>query len=117
MTQILDANGYHRARKINSYLRVPHAVQKIKHFCSDIVNIFSEPNIYAPVIVSKYTNKRGIPLFRGDIHVDETTVTIDPPITAYDNDTVGSASKFPRRRNKVRKYAEEEIRCVFGDKR
>ena len=46
------------------------------------------------MIVSKYTNKRGIPLFRGEIHEDETTVTLDPPITAYDNDTVGSARKY-----------------------
>ena len=58
-----------------------------------VLFLISEPNIYAPVIVSKYTNKRGIPLFRGDIHEDETTVKIDPPITAYDNDTVGSARK------------------------
>lgn len=60
-------------------------------FAIGFVKSASEPNIYAPVIVSKYTNKRGIPLFRGEIHEDETTVTLDPQITAYDNDTVGSA--------------------------
>ena len=55
---------------------------------------FSEPNAYAPVIVSTYKNSRDIPLFKGKIREDETTVRLDPPLSAYDNDTVGSASKI-----------------------
>lgn len=51
----------------------------------------SEPNIYAPVIVSSETNSRDIPLFRGKIREDETTVRLEPALAAYDNDTVGSA--------------------------
>lgn len=56
-------------------------------------NFITEPNAYAPEIVSKFTNSRDIPLFRGKIREDETVVRLDPPLTARDNDSVGSASK------------------------
>ncbi|XP_052820874.1 calsyntenin-1-like [Mya arenaria] len=51
----------------------------------------SEPNAYAPEIISTLQNSRDIPLFRGSIQEDETTVHLEPQLFARDNDTVGAA--------------------------
>lgn len=56
-----------------------------------IVISTSEPNSYAPEIISSYKNSRDIPLFRGKIREDETVVRLEPQLAAHDNDTVGSA--------------------------
>ena len=53
----------------------------------------SEPNAYAPEILSVYKNNRDIPLFRGKIREQETVVRLEPELSARDNDTVGSARK------------------------
>jgi hypothetical protein len=54
---------------------------------------FSEPNAYAPEILSVYKNSRDIPLFRGKVREHETVVHLEPGLLARDNDTVGASRK------------------------
>ncbi|XP_033763101.1 calsyntenin-1-like isoform X1 [Pecten maximus] len=51
----------------------------------------SEPNMYDPVIQSQRTNRRGVPVFKGTIGEDQTTVKLDSVLRAYDNDSTGGA--------------------------
>ncbi|XP_052239377.1 calsyntenin-1-like [Dreissena polymorpha] len=59
--------------------------------CFGLVSSTSEPNAYAPEIISSVFNSRDIPLFQGTVREDETVVHLEPQLFARDNDTVGSA--------------------------
>ncbi|XP_060573318.1 calsyntenin-1-like [Ruditapes philippinarum] len=60
-------------------------------FGAGIVTSTSEPNAYAPEILSVYKNSRDIPLFRGKVREHETVVHLEPGLLARDNDTVGAS--------------------------
>lgn len=55
----------------------------------------SEPNAFDPVINVLNTtqrNRHGIPIIQGQIREDERVVSLDTPLTASDQDTIGGAS-------------------------
>lgn len=63
-------------------------------FHNTFIIFISEPNIHDPVIVSRIKNKRGVPVFRGTILENESSVQLDQPLQATDADEMGGASKL-----------------------
>ena len=60
------------------------------HFMVSLI-FFSEPNQYAPKIISKIRHNDK-PAFHGELKENESVVSLKPPLAAIDRDEIGGAS-------------------------